>query len=265
VKFAEYVRPGQSRLMQLMRQCGVTHAIVRAMRELGVPVLCYNFMAVHGWARTRWAEPGRGGALVTAFHVDDLTGLPSHSPGLTDEVMWDNYRYFLDAALPVAEETGVRMALHPDDPPLSPFRGVARIMRSGDAVERAMGLSSSPAHGLTFCQGTFATMGEDVPGAIRRFADRIAFVHFRDVRGGPERFVETFHDEGMTDMVAAMQAYRDIGFQGPVRSDHVPTLAGEANDNPGYEVLGRLFAVGYMRGLRDAVERARATGPVGGE
>jgi mannonate dehydratase len=319
VQFAEYVRPGQSHLMQLMRQCGVTHAIVRlpedgagsmpvdlaavaatveavrgeglevaaiepvppmerikqglpgreveverlhellhTMQELRVPVLCYNFMAVHGWARTRWAEPGRGGALVTAFDVDDLAEHPSHEPGLSDEQMWDNYRYFLDAVLPVAEETGVRLALHPDDPPLSPFRGVARIMRSPDAVARAMGMSDSPAHGLTFCQGTFATMGEDVPSAIRRFADRIAFVHFRDVRGGPERFVETFHDEGMTDMVAAMQAYVDIGYQGPVRSDHVPTLAGEPNDNPGYEVLGRLFAVGYMRGLHEAVTRAAA-------
>jgi len=321
MRFAEYLRPGQVRLARLMRQCGVTHAVLRlpeddagampvdltevtravdavrragldvaaiepvppmervkqglpgreheiarlhelldTMRRLGIPLLCYNFMAVHGWSRTRWAEPGRGGALVTGFDVADLVGAPRHHPPIPDERMWDNYGHFVAEVVPVAQECGVRLALHPDDPPVSPYRGVARIMRSPDAVARAMALSDSPSHALTFCQGTFATMGADIPATVRRFADRIAFVHFRDVRGGPERFVETFHDEGMTDMAAAMRAYVDIGFTGPVRSDHVPTLEGEPNEHPGYATLGRLFAVGYMRGLYEAVCRAAAGG-----
>jgi mannonate dehydratase len=82
---------------------------------------------------------------------------------------------------------------------------------------------------------------------------KIAYVHFRDVRGTPERFVETFHDDGPTDMLACMRAYQAIGFEGVLRPDHVPTMEGESNDNPGYEALGRLFAIGYIRGLQEAV------------
>jgi mannonate dehydratase len=97
-------------------------------------------------------------------------------------------------------------------------------------------------------------MTDDVPAAIRRFAalDCIHFVHFRDVAGVPGQFVETFHDEGPTDMYACMRAYTDCGVDAPVRSDHVPTLEGDANDRPGYSTLGRLWAVGYMLGLREA-------------
>lgn len=225
------------------------------MDELDIRLLCYNFMAYFGWGRTRWSVEGRGGAQVTGFDVDDLDVLPSHTPPLSEEDMWANYEYFIAAILPHAERTKVHLALHPDDPPLSPYRGVARIMRTPEAIERAMAYSSSPFHGLTFCQGTFTTMGADIPNAIRTFAKRIKFVHFRDVKGTPERFVETFHDEGQTDMVAAMRTYREIGFAGPMRTDHVPTLAGESNERPGYVILGRLFAIGFIRGLMQATER----------
>ena len=97
-----------------------------------------------------------------------------------------------------------------------------------------------------------------MPAAIRRFgAERkVFFVHFRDVRGTASRFVETFQDDGPTDMVAALRAYREVGFDGPVRPDHVPTMAGEPNDHPGYMMKGRLFAIGYLRGLLDALEAA---------
>ena len=96
-------------------------------------------------------------------------------------------------------------------------------------------------------------MTDDLPGLIRHFGERIFFVHFRDVRGTAERFVETFHDDGKTDMVQAMRTYREIGFDGPVRPDHVPLLEGEPAENPGYTMPGRLWAVGYMRGLIDAL------------
>jgi mannonate dehydratase len=96
----------------------------------------------------------------------------------------------------------------------------------------------------------------DIPATIRRLGKHIQYVHFRDVRGTRERFAETFHDNGPTDMVAAMRAYRDIGFTGPMRPDHVPQLVGEETGPPGYTTLGRLFAYGYMRGLMQAVERA---------
>ncbi|MDQ6832965.1 MAG: mannonate dehydratase, partial [Chloroflexota bacterium] len=102
--------------------------------------------------------------------------------------------------------------------------------------------------------GNFALMAPDIPQVIRHFAARnaIHFVHFRDVRGTPEKFEEVFHDEGQTDMLEAMRTYLDVGFDGPMRLDHAPTMAGEGNDQPGYEILGRLFATGYMTGLREA-------------
>lgn len=226
--------------------------LLAVMNELDIRLLCYNFMAYFGWGRTRWDVAGRGGAQVTAFDIDDLAELPHHSPPLSDDDMWANYEYFISAIIPHAERANVQLALHPDDPPLSPYRGVARIMRTPAAIERALSYSASPVHGLTFCQGTFSTMGADIPTAIKTFGDRIKFVHFRDVLGRPERFVETFHDEGQTDMVAAMRAYREIGFDGPMRTDHVPTLAGEDNNRPGYGILGRLYAIGFIRGLMQA-------------
>jgi len=95
-------------------------------------------------------------------------------------------------------------------------------------------------------------METDVPALIREFAGRIPFVHFRNVRGHAADFVETFHDDGKLDMAECMRAYAEIGFDGPLRPDHVPTMAGESNERPGYETLGRLFALGYIRGLMDA-------------
>jgi mannonate dehydratase len=98
-------------------------------------------------------------------------------------------------------------------------------------------------------------MTDDLPGVIRKFGqqDKIFFVHFRDVRGTVEKFEETWHDDGKTDLLACMQAYRDVGFSGVLRPDHVPTVEGDSNDNPSYSAYGRLYAIGYIRGLREAV------------
>ena len=234
----------------------------------GVEAVCYNFMAVLGWQRTDLAVAVRGGALSSGYdHAQMEARGPATAEGLTpgpdgmligEEQLWENFAYFSSRVVPVAEASGVKLALHPDDPPLSPIRGVGRIMRSVDNMERAIQLVPSPCNGLTFCQGNFAAMGADVPAAIRRFgAERkVFFVHFRDVRGTASRFVETFQDDGPTDMVAALRAYREVGFDGPVRPDHVPTMAGEPNDHPGYMMKGRLFAIGYLRGLLDALEAA---------
>lgn len=229
------------------------HKLVRTMGRLEIPILCYNFMAAFGWTRTSTVVAGRGGALVSEYDHRVMAGAPNlldHE--ITEEQIWANYAYFLKAVLPVAEEAGVTLALHPDDPPLSPIQGVARVFRNPEAFERALALSDSPSHKLTFCQGNFRLMGCDIPAAIERFKHAIAFVHFRDTRGTPEHFVECFHDDGPTDMAAAMRAYQKIGFAGPLRSDHVPTLHGESNRRPGYETLGRLFAVGYIKGLSES-------------
>ncbi len=229
--------------------------LVRSMGAVGIPVLCYNWMSVIPWLRTSTALPGRGNALVTGFDAADLAGLPPTWAGEVPEAqLWDTLATFLRRVVPVAERAGVRLALHPDDPPYSPIRGVARILTSLDAFQRVLDLVDSPANALTFCQGNFSLLTDDVPGALRQFGcqGRVAFGHFRDVRGTPERFVETFHDDGQTDMYACMRAWLDIGFDGVLRPDHVPTLEGEANDQPGYAYLGRLHALGYMTGLREA-------------
>jgi mannonate dehydratase len=132
-------------------------------------------------------------------------------------------------------------------------------MSSVESFDRLLELSPSGANALTFCQGNFTLMTDDVPSLIRRFGSRIAFVHFRDVRGTPERFVETFHDDGQTDMFACMRAYRDINFGGVIRVDHVPTLEGDVAAVAGYSHQGRLHAIGYMAGLRDAVHAEAAS------
>ena len=234
---------------------------IRNMGRAGIPVYCYNFMAVFNWLRTDQAVVGRGGALVTQFDAAQLAQVPNTYAGeTTDEQMWDNFAYFLQRVLPVAEAAGVKLALHPDDPPMSPVRGLARIMRDMDAFKRVLDMADSPSNGITFCQGNFAAMpGVVIPQAIRYFGGRkkIFFAHFRDIRGAVPLFEETFHDEGKTDMAEAMRAYLDVGYDGPMRPDHAPTMEGESNDNPGYMVRGQIFAVGYMKGLIDAVRATR--------
>jgi mannonate dehydratase len=195
---------------------------------------------------------------VTGYDHRLMANAPLTEAGpVSEETLWESLRYAMEAIVPAAEEAGVKLALHPDDPPVSPIRGVGRILTSPEAMRRAVGLVPSPANGVTFCQGTFATMGADVPAEIRSFGgDGLAhFVHFRDVRGTPDNFVETFHDDGQTDMWAAMRAWKEVGFAGPLRPDHVPTMAGEDNALPGYQTLGRLFAIGYIRGLAEGVEK----------
>ena len=227
--------------------------MLRNMGELGIGLLCYNFMATIGWYRTDPQVLARGGAVSNRFRLSKMDTTPV-APGLrvSEEKLWENYEYFITRVLPVAEQAGVKMGLHPDDPPLSPLRGVGRIFTSADAFVRALALSDSHAHGITYCQANFRAMGEDIAETARRFADRIVFVHFRDIEGTREDFTETFHDNGPTDMAAQLKLYADLGFRGPIRVDHVPSMAGEEDLPHGYAQLGRLFAVGYMKGILDA-------------
>jgi mannonate dehydratase len=200
--------------------------------------------------------PARGGALATGFDYELIKNAPLTEYGVvSEETLWASLEYFLDAVVPEAEKAGVKLAMHPDDPPLSPLRGMARIMSSIENYQRLLDMYPSPVNGIALCQGNFTLMTDDLPAVIRRFGKqgKIFFAHFRDVRGTVTKFVETFHDEGKTDMLACMKAYRDIGFDGVVRPDHVPTMEGDSNDNPSYSSIGRLFAIGYIKGLREAV------------
>lgn len=227
--------------------------MLRNMGDLGIPLLCYNFMATIGWCRTSVAVPIRGGALTSRFDIRELDdSLAPAAERVSEEQLWRNYAYFIEAVMPAAEKAGVKMGLHPDDPPLSPLRGVGRIFTRPEGFDRAMALSNSPSHGITFCQANFVAMGASLEHCIPHFAPRIYFVHFRDIRGTAESFEETFHDEGPTDMARALLLYHQSGLDVPIRVDHVPTMDGEANAQHGYAVLGRLFAVGYMKGIMDA-------------
>ncbi|RKD89176.1 mannonate dehydratase [Halopiger aswanensis] len=232
---------------EFLRDCG----------RLDIPVVCYDWMAGVRWARTESHVESRGGSLVTAYS-DDRMHRNGAEPVVeaSREQLWDALEYFLQEVGPVAEEARVKLGLHPDDPPRPSVGGVPRIVTSPEAYERVLECYESEYNGITFCQGNFAAMGVDVPETIRRFGDRINFVHFRDIEGDADDFVETWHDAGPTDMLAAMRAYQDaIDDDVPIRPDHVPTMAGEDNSNPGYHTNGRLFAIGYMRGLLEQSEQ----------
>ena len=221
------------------------------MHQFGISVLCFNFMAHVGWCRTSSDIKERGGALVTGFDIRDYKDDGFH---ITEEQLWENLSYFLHAVVPKAEEYGVRLALHPDDPPVPALGGVSRILTSRANIDRAVHIVDSPFLGITMCQGTYSAMGEDVCECIRYFCRRnkLFYVHFRDIVGDKFHFHETFHDNGQTDMNQAVKTYLEEGFSGPVRVDHVPTMAGEENHNPGYASVGRLFALGYLKGLLEA-------------
>lgn len=237
-----------------------TIILVRNLGKLGVPVYCYEWMPVFNWMRTSTTTPARGGALATAYNHSLMKDAPLTEYGeVSEDTLWTNLEYFMKAVVPEAEKAGVQLAMHPDDPPLSPIRGLGRIMRSVDNYQRLLDMYPSEVNGIALCQGNFTLMTDDLPTVIRKFGKqgKIFFAHFRDVRGTVENFVETFHDEGKTDMLGCMQAYKDIGFEGVLRPDHVPTMEGDNNDNPAYSSIGRLFAIGYIKGLREAVYGSR--------
>ncbi|GAA0669100.1 mannonate dehydratase [Natronoarchaeum mannanilyticum] len=230
---------------------------IRHCGRLDIPVVCYDWMVGIRWARTEAHVEARGGSLVTAYSDDRM-----HRDGAEQAVdasreqLWEALEYFLREVTPVAEEAGVKLGLHPDDPPRESLGGVPRIVNSPEAYQRVLDCYDSEHNGITFCQGNFAAMGVDLPATIRRFGDRINFVHFRDVEGDADNFVETWHDEGPNDMLAAMEAYQEaVDDDVVMRPDHVPTMVGEDNSNPGYHTKGRLFAIGYMRGLMERAER----------
>ena len=226
--------------------------------RLGVRTVCYNWMPIVGWFRTEHNLESRGGARVTAYRDRTARELPLTEAGIVPaERMWNNLEYFLKAVVPYAEAAGVRLAIHPDDPPVPSLRGIARVLINRKAFQRVIDMVPSMYNGITMCQGSFAAMGENIPELISAFGEqgKIFFAHFRDIRGTAYDFTETFHDDGQTDMYECMKRYYKIGYDGCMRPDHVPAMAGEENENPGYSILGNLFAIGYMKGLMEAAGR----------
>lgn len=239
-------------------------ALIRHLSDLDIRLVCYNFMAGTDWIRTSVDTLERAGSKVTAFRLADLDkaripGRPAFradlEPGAKRPELWKNLQNFLEEIIPVAEDAGVVMAMHPDDPPLPLLLGNDRIMHDVSGFERLVEIVKSPSNKIAFCQGSFSEMGIDIPATIRRLGPHIAYVHYRDVVGTADDFRESWQDNGQTDMAEAMRAYREVGFSGPMRPDHVPQMIGEDDGEPGYTMLGRLFAFGYIRGMMHATEK----------
>lgn len=230
---------------------------IDALAKTGIPVLCYNFMAGLGWYRTKVDGRGRGGALITEFDDEAARAQgPTEFGEISTDKVWDNLAYFLKQVVPVAEKVNIQLALHPDDPPISPLRGIGRILISAKNYRRVLDTAPSKVNGITFCQANFVAMGEDIEALAKEWLrqKKIFFVHFRDIEGKGHKFKETFHDNGQTDMVRMLKVYSEGGFNGPIRPDHAPTMEGDRNDRPGYAYTGKVFAIGYMKGIMEALK-----------
>ena len=242
---------------------------IRNMARADIRLLGYNFMATYVW-RTATGGAGRGGARVSRFSLSEVSAgnalaqykltPPDVSEPIDADTMWANHEYFLDAVLPVAEEVGVRLALHPDDPPVDVALGrAARIFTSPAALERASyQAKNSPNWGLNLCLGTVSEMGGQ--GAITNVIDtfgphgKIYYAHFRDVRGYGESFDECFLGEGNFDPATIIRHLDAVAFEGFLIDDHVPALIGDVDtwantSSDAYCSRGRAHAIGYLQGL----------------
>jgi mannonate dehydratase len=255
-------------------------ATIRNLGKAAIPMLGFHWLPTSVW-RTGLSASGRGGAVVSEFDLD-MAEDPARSNDLyiarrdrriedekdswsrgalfgidverSDAEMWASYEYFIRAVVPVAEESGVRLALHPDDPPVPVLGGIARIFRSVDALKRASELSPGPGFSVELCLGTVSEMGgeEAVLEAIRYLAprDRIGYVHLRDVKGTVPSFAECFLGEGNYHPPTVLRELKAGGFDGFILDDHTPALVG---DSP-YGHRGRAFALGYIQGLIEMME-----------
>jgi len=225
---------------------------IRIAGRLGIPVLQYNFegfRAVEGL----YATPGRGGATYRAFDIKRMKD-PSPLPKIgivEDGEIWERMKYFLKAVLPVAQEAGVRLALHPNDPPIPRYRGVASPFDSIEHWKRVVNFIPSPYNGIVMETGVTAEQGGNVLETIRYFGERdcINHVHFRNVRTlvPKEQYLEVFIDEGQNDMLAAMRALHEVGYSHMLVPDHSPFILGDTNR---FGAWG--FALGYIKALMKA-------------
>ncbi len=259
------------------REAQIAHyqAIIRTIGRAGIPILGHHFMPNSVW-RTSAMTAGRGGALVTSFDLALVTESAESTQQsyvvmrqegrdkividpdaviATEAQMWENYAYFLAAVLPVAEEAGVKLALHPDDPPVPMLGGIARIFRNVEGFKRAYAIAGgSPAWGLNLCLGCCSEMpggAANVREMIEFFGPkgRIFYVHFRDVKGTVPDFAECFIGEGNYNAAETMLLLKRSGFTGFLLDDHVPHMV---DDTP-WAHRGRAHAIGYMQGLMDAI------------
>ena len=244
--------------------------MIRNAGRAGIPVLGYNFSIAGVWGRTELPS-GRGGAAAPGYrenHAPPQDPIPAGSvwnmvydpqagPGtvgeVTHEQLWQRLADFLDAVLPVAEEAGVRLAAHPDDPPLPTVRGTARLVYQPRYYQKLLDLHPSPANALEFCVGTLAEMSEgDIYEVVDQYSQQgaLAYVHLRNVRGKVPNYEEVFIDEGDVDMLRVLGILKRNGYDGVLIPDHTPQMT-----CPGPWHAGMAYTLGYMRAALDALDR----------
>ena len=237
------------------------------MGEVGIPILGHHFCPTWAW-RTSITEPTRGGAFVSAFISKEAeSGKNAYAvsaqhmakfgkdvvPPTADD-LWKNYEYFIKAVLPEAEKAGVKLIIHPSDPPVKRLAGVDRIFISCADFERAEKIANSPAWGINFCMGTFSQLGgeEAVLEVIDKFVPKgkIHMIHFRDVQGTLNDFKECFPGDGRYNPAKIMQRLYKHGYDGLMLDDHVPFI----NNDTRWGHTARANVFGYLRGMQKMME-----------
>lgn len=247
-----------------------------------VKTVCYNFMPVFDWTRSELQfqledgsntlayinetiekmNPVSGDLSLPGWDVsykkEDLVQLFNEYKSVTEEDLWSHLTYFLKEVIPVAEEMGINMAIHPDDPPWSIF-GLPRIITNQANLDRFLQIVDSPNNGITFCTGSLgADSNNNLPDMIRQFGSkgRIHFAHARNIKVvGEKSFIETSHrsSDGSVNMVEILKAFRDIGYEGPLRPDHGRMIWGETG-RPGYGLYDRALGAVYLNGIWEALQ-----------
>jgi mannonate dehydratase len=270
-------RPGRDRYIDHINET------LRQIGAVGVPIVCYNFMPVFDCTRTDLAMPLDDGSNALSYDhaalaqidlskgIGDMPASVTYSAeevaalldayrSVSEEQLWENLSYFLERIVPAAEEAGVSLAIHPDDPPWSIF-GLPRIITSEVALDRLLRIVDRPANGLNLCTGSLgADPRNDLPRIIRRFGaeGRIHYAHIRNVKvTGEKCFHESHHptEFGSVDMLEVMRAYHEVGFKGPMRPDHGRMIWGETG-RPGYGLFDRALGAMYLSGIWESLSRA---------
>ena len=248
---------GQS--LQRDRDIEALQTLIRNCAATGIPSIKYN-MSILGVLRTV-RSPGRGDATYSTWRLRDAyPEKPLTRAGRVDaDTAWERIAYFLDRVIPAAAEYKIRMACHPHDPGVPPegYQGVARVLGTVDGLKKFVTIRENPYHGLNFCQGTVSEMlndpGQEIYDVIRYFGSRgkIFNVHFRNIRGRRDDFMEVYPDEGDIDFVKAIQVYREVGYPYLLMPDHVP----QADSDPA-GLQSFAFCYGYIRALIQAIDVA---------
>lgn len=229
---------------------------IRNIARAGIPIFGYNWMPSHVWRTTPAII--RCGAVATAFDYEEAQRMPlTHDREYSEEEMWDNLTYWIRTITPIAEEEGIRLGIHPCDPPVPRLGGIPQLLRSFESYKRLIEIYPSPCNAIEFCQGTFSEMeGDDIYEMIRYFGERkkILYVHFRNVSGQVPRFHEEFINTGYVDMYRAMKIYHEVGFDSFFIDDHVP----QTFDDTPWGHRGRAFANGYIQAMIEAVKKQAA-------